>query len=737
MRTGLRVATWGVCAVWALAGAAAAGAAVPTVKAISPNNGPAAGGTSVTIEGSEFIAGSKVKFGSSEATGVKIESTSKIVATSPAGSELVDVKVTSSGGTSAAVAKDQFGYDPSPSGLWLGLASNSSYHYLGSTGEFVAHNIVYDRNGHIEWEVGESGEELTKAYEDLERSIEAGMIPIVTIEYTGYPGCGWNGECLPSGTAIKTYYEGFVKIAKELRGLYPGRPMLFEPINEPWGYGTAAQYAEIVAQLLPEVQKAGIPLNTIYVGAAFGARGVKWISKMYEAKSALGKEIQGWYFHPYGPPTSTEKQKSEGLGIESVPYLQKEMTSGQNNIIVSEVGYCTPDVNNSKEVEKECEAARSDGYGAENSTQAAKWLKEALERAKTYHAAGWLRALLVYSRGAGGYAMQLTGGALTKQGEALDSFAESLVGWSVQSSPNPTGAKESSLRGTSCTFSTACVAVGWYENSSEKNVPLAENWSGLGWTVQEPPSPTGAKGSYLYGVSCTSTSACTAAGHFVNSSEKNVPLAERWNGTAWSAQEPPSPTGAKEANLKGVSCTSATACTAAGYFVNSAGKVVPLAESWNGTAWSVQEPPSPTGAKSSALNGVSCTSATACTAVGVFENSSEKYVPLAERWNGTAWSVQEPPSPTGAKAAWLYGVSCTSATACTAAGWFTNSLGATVPLAESWNGTAWSVQEPPNPTGAQEGTLYGLSCISSTACTAVGGFVNSLGANVTLGEANF
>ena len=53
-------------------------------------------------------------------------------------------------------------------------------------------------------------------------------------------------------------------------------------------------------------------------------------------------EIQGWYFHPYGPPRGSGLEKS--LGIQSVPEVQRLMTSGQNNIIVSEVGYCAPDV---------------------------------------------------------------------------------------------------------------------------------------------------------------------------------------------------------------------------------------------------------------------------------------------------------------------------------------------------------------------------------------------------------
>jgi hypothetical protein len=308
--------------------------------------------------------------------------------------------------------------------------------------------------------------------------------------------------------------------------------------------------------------------------------------------------------------------------------------------------------------------------------------------------------------------------------------------WSVLEAPIPTGASASSLEGVSCTSSTACTAAGQFKNSSEKVVPLAERWSGTAWSVQEPPLPTGGTEGTLEGMSCTSSTACMASGYFINSSKTRVPLAESWNGTAWSAQEPPLPAGAKSLGfLRGISCTASAACTAAGYYENNSKELVPLAERWNGTAWSVQEPPSPTGTKDSYLYGVSCTSSTACTAVGIFVNSAKTaFLPLAERWNGTAWSVQEPPIPTGSTDTFLEGVSCTSSTACIATGYFYNSSNEAVPLAESWNGTAWSVQEPPIPTGAKTGLLVGVSCTSSTACVAVGRSENSSEISVPLAE---
>ena len=294
--------------------------------------------------------------------------------------------------------------------------------------------------------------------------------------------------------------------------------------------------------------------------------------------------------------------------------------------------------------------------------------------------------------------------------------------WQTQEVPTPTGAKSYHLHGVSCTSSTACTAVGVFQTSKLVEEPLAERWNGTSWSIQEPPKPKGASFIVLYSVSCASSMECMAVGYFLNGSEKAVPLAERWNGTSWSIQEPPTPKGAIFSDLSHLSCTSSTACIAIGFFQPSPGVDVPYSEAWNGTSWSVKETAKPAESEYVILSGVSCTSSTACTVVGQFENASKERVPLAERWNGTTWSVQEPPNPTGVKYGHLTGVSCVSSTSCIAIGSFETLEPEyeRLPLAESWNGTTWSVQEPPVPTGALLGELPNMSCTSSAECTAIG-----------------
>ena len=86
----------------------------PTVTAISPTNGPAAGGTSVTIAGTNFSGVIAVKFGSDFAPTFTVNSSTSITATSPAGTGTVDVTVTTSNGTSATSAADQYTYVTGP-----------------------------------------------------------------------------------------------------------------------------------------------------------------------------------------------------------------------------------------------------------------------------------------------------------------------------------------------------------------------------------------------------------------------------------------------------------------------------------------------------------------------------------------------------------------------------------------------------------------------------------------------
>jgi hypothetical protein len=317
--------------------------------------------------------------------------------------------------------------------------------------------------------------------------------------------------------------------------------------------------------------------------------------------------------------------------------------------------------------------------------------------------------------------------------------ARTSTGWRILAAAIPRGAVFTNLFGVSCTVTDACAAVGYYTDGARHIHPLAEIWTGTSWKIQSVPSPAGHPLSGFFAVSCTSARACTAAGVQTDAHGNSTSLAERWNGTAWSIQATASPPGSMGSEFLAVSCTSATACTAGGANIDGSHVSVPLAERWNGTSWRIQVTHAPAGSIRSGFAGMSCSSATACIAAGSYDTNGGSSVMLAERWNGANWRIQATPSPAGATGSYLLAVSCTAPGACTTVGAVTigsrhsGGSGTTVGLAERWNGTTWLVRAIPGPSGSIGTGFAAVSCSAATACTATGSYdaPSNLGRPVT------
>jgi hypothetical protein len=329
----------------------------------------------------------------------------------------------------------------------------------------------------------------------------------------------------------------------------------------------------------------------------------------------------------------------------------------------------------------------------------------------------------------------LSSTSCTAVGDFIDSanfdgnLVEVLKGttWSLQSSPSPSSVNESNLLAVSCASSKACVAVGEYDNGHE--VAMAEDWNGKKWTLVDAAPGGGATSSDLAGVVCVSSKQCIAVG--VSGSDS---LAEQWNGTTWSTLTTTSP-GSNSNNLTGISCPGASTafCGAVGLSANGGDDDIALAESWNGAAWSTQGSPLIYGGGENELKAISCVSATSCMAVGALLDTDGVFVPMAEEWDGSSWSVDYAPVPAGAIGSGLSGVSCTGVSDCVAVGNLVNAGSHTHTLAEQWNGTDWTIVTTPNPPHTDNATLTAISCSQPTACTAVGSY-NTTGPTLTLAE---
>jgi hypothetical protein len=301
--------------------------------------------------------------------------------------------------------------------------------------------------------------------------------------------------------------------------------------------------------------------------------------------------------------------------------------------------------------------------------------------------------LLLFGAGAGGWSAQ-------------------AASWSLQEFPNPR-VSGGIPRGVSCLSATSCYAVGRYDAGLGEARPFVEAWNGTSWSLQESPI---AGNTGLDAVSCSSESACAAVGTF-----NGTTLVERLTGGRWATQRLPvlrSPT------LRAVACVSETLCIAVGRVAEGA-----LALRWNGREWVTQTVPDPTEIFAEAnawdLTAISCTSSTNCIAVGSYERGEIfTTFPLAEHWDGTAWSVVEAPAHI------LSGLSCTSLTFCAGVGSI-ESGGVHRTVADHWDGESWTTKTTTNPSRTWN-VLNGVSCTSSTFCMAVGWDIEAGGRFLTL-----
>jgi hypothetical protein len=237
--------------------------------------------------------------------------------------------------------------------------------------------------------------------------------------------------------------------------------------------------------------------------------------------------------------------------------------------------------------------------------------------------------------------------------------------------------------------------------------------------------------NFLYGVSCYTTATCLAVGGSDDSGEPQS-LAESWNGSKWTVTPGTInvPSGTVADDLASVSCRSATRCVAVGAYGTSTSGAG-LAEVWDGSAgtWTYSKDLTAAG-EDSGLNSVSCVNTHQCVAVGQNSSNGETATPAADVWNGTKWTrTAAPKVPGGAFYTSLFGVSCWTGTNCIAVGVyetgsFSNPTSESA-LTEKWNGSSWTIVKAAKPSGNVADTLNGISCLSAADCTAVGNFYNA------------
>jgi hypothetical protein len=304
----------------------------------------------------------------------------------------------------------------------------------------------------------------------------------------------------------------------------------------------------------------------------------------------------------------------------------------------------------------------------------------------------------------------------------LNLLAEKWNGstWTIQSMP---GDDPEMPWDVSCDSAGDCMLLGLDLDAS---YPFLDYWNGSTWTALGLPGITVS----LQSVSCFSGSNCVVVGGDLIDGT----VADWWNGSAWTAETTMSnvPDGGL---LSSVSCVTASDCMTVG--ASGTGPYAAFAEHWNGRSWT-EEAMAQEDASTSPTS-VSCTSATFCMATGVaLSADDENSYALAEKWNGSTWTASGNAQSPDDEATFA-GVACVSAANCTAVGSYqtgpsSNPNTLTESLSESWNGSAWTTQAMPSPSGSLNTIPDGISCPSATDCEAVGAWEGTSPAYLALAE---
>ncbi|MBV8527007.1 MAG: hypothetical protein JOZ75_01695 [Candidatus Dormibacteraeota bacterium] len=292
--------------------------------------------------------------------------------------------------------------------------------------------------------------------------------------------------------------------------------------------------------------------------------------------------------------------------------------------------------------------------------------------------------------------------------------------------PTPDGGDGS---GSFCVTATYCWMVGDYTDSSGNTRPLIEVTHGDGWSIAALPDMY--RG--LYSVSCADGSDCWAVGDAVDATT-GADVALHFNGSAWS--EAVVPTVGEDRTLRGVSCPTATVCWAAGFYDGPNNKYT-LVEQYANGSWSVVSSPNTRAYPVDDLSGISCVSATECWAVGTRWISTPQY----DTWHTLtlhltqgSWAIVPSPDTSTTNPDYLFGVTCVSTTECWAVGTESNYPGPDGTLVEQYTASGWAIVSSPSPANSFFNDLWAVACPGGSDCWAVGSYSLPGGGNQTLIE---
>jgi len=675
-----------LAAVPALAPPPAVAAPAPTVTRLSVHAGPTAGGVRVTITGRHLTPVRSVRFGSARATHVVVRSARKLVVTAPRhAAGLVDVRVVSAHGRSSARPADRFRYLAPPVVTRLSVSSGSVAG--GSRVTVTGRNLVDVRTVTF----GDAPGTAVQVHSPSSLSVTApahaaGVVDVrVTTRF---------GRSAASAADRFTYATGAVVPGGAWTGTVLPRPA--DAAGAPtvrsiacWGSGHCAA--------------AGAYTDSGGDGAA-----VLWV-------------LSGGTWAGARAPLPAD------AAADPRP-LSDAISCGSGGVCAVRASY-TAHRGGTDVVEHHLVWTLADGT----------WTGGLLPLpgdASTFQSA------TVEDIVCAGSTCAAIGDYSTAGNASAVLWARVGQTWAATKAPVPANAMADppdDVGSLACEASGTCVASGSYSATSGWGGALWRLAAG-GWTATAASLPSGV-GAFGQTTGQTLHASCGAPGHCVATLKVTggggTVLAALDDGT-WSPATLPLPADAGSGTVPGIdrtACSASGLCTVSGRYADTGGDVQAVLWTRIGTgAWDAVRAPLPANAAQNPrtyVRGLSCTDAGTCLAAGVYNyhaggadvDEHDAFIRVLWTYAGGTWSLV-PAFATTQQDQLFFGSGC-GGSVCAAYG--------TAGQPSAWqvwrlaSGT-WQAYVPAPPSGARSPTILGSLTCGGATCAAVGSYADAAGA---------
>jgi hypothetical protein len=225
------------------------------------------------------------------------------------------------------------------------------------------------------------------------------------------------------------------------------------------------------------------------------------------------------------------------------------------------------------------------------------------------------------------------------------------------------------------------------------------HWNGTDWTITPTANPSFGANQLKKVIAFSSDDVWSVGGH-------GEPYTLRWNGSAWTQVPLPAIAAgdatAARSYLEDIAAVSKEDIWMVGSVQAADGSSRTLTMHWNGSSWTQVPSPNVTttrgGVYPQGLESVVAVGPNDVWAAGSYRIGDTVHT-LVLRWNGQQWSIV--PTPNGpAGNGWLHGIAASGPNDVWAVGEHQAAAGTSggTAFAMHWNGSAWTVAVPPNPS---------------------------------------